>query len=92
MIKRLTMAECELCGKSFMRKSPSQKFCSKDCSEEVKQRKLQNQCDRRKRRFSGRSYRNDEKRMNEIKEKYKDGITADILREFAEKLRIGGEK
>jgi hypothetical protein len=63
-------------------------FCSKDCFEEVKQRKLQN---RRKRRFSGRSYRNDEKRINEIKEKYKNGVTADILREFAEKLQIGDE-
>lgn len=91
MIKNLTMTECELCGKSFMRKSPSQKFCSKDCSEEVKRRKLQDQCGRRNRRFSGRIYRNDEKRMNEIKEKYKNGITADILREFAEKLQIGGK-
>lgn len=88
MIKKLTMTECELCGKSFMRKSPSQKFCSKDCSEEVKQRKLQNQCGRRKHRFSGRSYRNSEQRLNELREKYKNGVTADILREFAENLQI----
>lgn len=98
MIKKLTMTECELCGKSFMRHSPTQKFCCRECYKEFKSR----QRPPVKRRFSGRSYKNPEQRLNEIREKYKNGITADILRIcgksansarlYERKLKIGGDE
>ena len=33
-------------------------------------------------RFSGLNYRNSPERLNEIKEKYRNGVTADILKEI----------
>ena len=33
-------------------------------------------------RFSGLNYRNSHERLNEIKEKYRNGVTADILKEM----------
>lgn len=33
-------------------------------------------------RFSGLNYRNSPERLNEIKEKYRNGVTADILKEM----------
>ena len=81
---RQEMTKCELCGKEFMRHSPTQKFCCRECYKEFKLR----QRPPGKRRFSGRSYKNSEQRLNELREKYKKGITAEIMQEFAENLQI----
>jgi hypothetical protein len=39
-------------------------------------------------RFSSRRYKNSEQRLNELREKYKNGVTAEIMQEFAENLQI----
>ena len=85
--RRQEMTKCELCGKEFMRHSPTQKFCCRECYKEFKLR----QRPPGKRRFSGRSYKNSEQRLNELREKYKNGITAEIMQEFAENLQIPRE-
>lgn len=40
----------------------------------------------RKGRFSGLDYENDEEKLNEIREKYKDGVTDEIVFEFVDKF------
>lgn len=78
------MTECELCGKEFLRNSPTQRFCCRECYEEFELR----QRPPYKFRFSGRRYKNSEQRLDEIREKYKNGVTAEIMQEFAENLQI----
>lgn len=41
-------------------------------------------------RFSGRCYRNPPEKIAALREKYKDGVTAEILAEFEEDLFSGG--
>ncbi len=41
-------------------------------------------------RFSGRTYKNPPEHIEHIKEKYKNGITKEILEEFADALQRGG--
>lgn len=83
---------CETCGIDFETKSPNQRFCSRKCFLEYQRRK-QRQKNRKNKtmRFSGDIYTNSEQKLNAIKEKYKNGITKEILKEFAESLKINAK-
>ena len=73
---------CVYCGKTFAKNSNKQIFCSRNCY-------LKNYYSKNKKyfvrshRFSGKSYNNSPKRILELKEKYKNGITSEIFSEFA---------
>jgi hypothetical protein len=84
---------CELCGSDFEAKNNKQRFCNRACFLEYQKRK-QRRKNRKKKtmRFSGEIYINSEEKLNAIKEKYKNGITKDILKEFAESLKINAKK
>ena len=79
---------CESCGIDFEAKNNKQRFCTRECFIEHQKRK-QRRKNRKKKtmRFSGDIYINSEEKLNAIKEKYKNGITKDILKEFAESLK-----
>lgn len=84
---------CETCGIDFETKSPNQRFCSRECFLGYQRRK-QRQKNRKKKtmRFSGDIYTNSEQKLNAIREKYKNGITKEILKEFAESLKKNAKK
>lgn len=80
---------CELCGSDFEAKNNKQRFCTRACFLECQKRKQRRKTRKKKTmRFSGDIYINSEEKLNAIKEKYKNGITKDILKEFAESLKI----
>lgn len=80
---------CELCGNDLDIKSPMQRFCCRACFIEYRKRKQRRKIRKNKTmRFSGEIYTNSEQKLNAIREKYKNGITKEILKEFAENLKI----
>jgi hypothetical protein len=84
---------CELCGSDFEAKNNKQIFCCRECCLEHQKRKQRRENRKKKTmRFSGDIYINSEEKLNAIKEKYKNGITKDILKEFAESLKINAKK
>ena len=84
---------CESCGIDFEPKPPVQRFCCRKCFLEYQQRKQRRKIRKKKTmRFSGDIYANSEEKLNAIKEKYKNGITKEILKEFAESLKINAKK
>lgn len=83
---------CESCGSDFESKNNKQRFCCRECFLEHQQRKQRQKIRKKKTmRFSGDIYTNSEERLNAIKEKYKNGITKEILKEFAESLKINAK-
>lgn len=83
---------CESCGNEFDVKSPVQRFCSRECFIEYRKRKQRRKTRKNKTmRFSGEIYTNSEQKLNAIREKYKNGITKEILKEFAENLKINAK-
>lgn len=83
---------CESCGSDFEAKSNKQRFCCRECCLEHQKRKQRRKTRKKKTmRFSGDIYINSEEKLNAIKEKYKNGITKDILKEFAESLKINAK-
>ena len=76
---------CPICGEVFQKRSGVQRFCSDYCSKAFTR---ENRRKKRKRpaRFSGLDYENTPEKIERLKEKYRNGVTAEILKEFAEKL------
>ena len=70
---------CIKCGQEFNGINNSQKFCCKSCRLEY----TKGAC---KWRFSGKYYKNTEEKLASLKEKYKNGVTKEILKEFFETL------
>lgn len=79
---------CLYCGKTFASNSNKQIFCTRNCY-------LKNYYSKNKKypvrthRFSGKSYNNSPERILELKEKYKNGVTSEIMEEFAKKIIEG---
>ena len=76
-------SSCGYCGADFLPVSKIQKFCCKECW-------YQSTLSRKRKggrgRHSGRVYQNAPERLSEIREKYRNGVTEDILREWMEAL------
>lgn len=82
------MKTCELCEKEIFAKSNKKKYCE-ECSHALQRScittlsRIYNKS--KQRRVSGKKYENSPERLEEIKNKYKNGVTIQILEEF-----IGG--
>lgn len=81
---------CEFCGRDFVQ-THAKKYCSYAClrGKINKQRRQQHAKSRLKKtsRFSGRSYENTPEKLEKIRKKYANGITAEIMQEFEEHLK-----
>lgn len=77
--------QCRNCGKDFLPHNNKQCFCNISCRKQYRVIPL-----KKGGRFSGRIYTNTPEKLAKIKEKYKNGVTVDILKEFAEKIQIRG--
>lgn len=85
---------CEVCGGVFIAVNNSQKYCNAaDCKKKVKRAREKiyyyatknNESGKRYRgRYSGRSYVNTPERLEEIKNKYKNGVTLEHLKAMFE--------
>lgn len=75
---------CKYCGDIFQYKSNLAQMCP-DCKKEYHRGYVHviNNFDKR---FSGLSYENSEERLNEIRGKYKDGVTDEIIGDFVDKF------
>ena len=70
-------ASCRFCGRDFLPVNNRQQYCSRECRWKATHRGT---------RHSGRVYQNTPERLSEIREKYRNGVTEDILREWMEAL------
>jgi hypothetical protein len=86
-VPRITkqIRQCRNCGCDFLPHNNRQFFCNADCRKRYRLIPL-----KKGGRFSGRIYTNTLEKLAKIKEKYKNGVTTDILKEFAEKIQIEG--
>ena len=73
-------AFCPVCGMSFI-KNNSRLYCSRKCQRIASRGKSK--------RFSGRIYLNPPEKILELREKYKNGVTEEIMKEFEENLKGG---
>lgn len=75
---------CKYCGDIFQYKNNLAQICP-NCKKEYN-RGYAHVINNFDKRFSGLSYENSEEKLNEIREKYKNGVTDEIVFEFVDKI------